>query len=66
MVHPSGAKATADAIPGARLHTIAGMGHDLPEGAWPELIDLITQHIGHSLPRRRPPRGEGALEARPG
>jgi pimeloyl-ACP methyl ester carboxylesterase len=45
MVHPSGARATARAIPGARLYTIAGMGHDLPVGAWPELIDLITQHV---------------------
>jgi pimeloyl-ACP methyl ester carboxylesterase len=28
-VHPSGGWATAATIPGARLHTIAGMGHDL-------------------------------------
>ena len=30
MVHPSGGKATARAIPGAHLMTIEGMGHDLP------------------------------------
>ena len=35
MVHPTGGAATARAIPGARLETIAGMGHDLPAGAWP-------------------------------
>ena len=34
--------ATARAICGARLETIAGMGHDLPIGAWGRLIDLIT------------------------
>lgn len=45
MVHPSGGRATADAIPGARLLTIAGMGHDLPDGAWPQLIEAITGQI---------------------
>jgi pimeloyl-ACP methyl ester carboxylesterase len=44
MVHPSGATATARAIPGARLVTIPGMGHDLPVGAWPRLVSLITEH----------------------
>ncbi len=45
MVHPTGGAATARAIPGARLETIAGMGHDLPVGAWDRVIDLITDHI---------------------
>lgn len=44
MVHPSGGRATADAIPGARHETVAGMGHDLPAGAWPQLTDLIASH----------------------
>jgi pimeloyl-ACP methyl ester carboxylesterase len=44
MVHPTGGAATARAIPGARLVTIPGMGHDLPEGAWPRLLDLIDDH----------------------
>jgi pimeloyl-ACP methyl ester carboxylesterase len=44
MVSRSGGVATARAIPGARMLTIAGMGHDLPEGAWPELLDAITHH----------------------
>ncbi len=44
MVHPSGARATAAAIPGARRETIAGMGHDLPAGAWPRLVELIAGH----------------------
>jgi pimeloyl-ACP methyl ester carboxylesterase len=45
MIHPTGGAATARAIPGARLETITGMGHDLPEGAWGRLIDLITEHV---------------------
>jgi pimeloyl-ACP methyl ester carboxylesterase len=48
MVHPTGGAATARAIPGARLETIAGMGHDLPMGAWSRLIDLITGHIAEA------------------
>ncbi len=42
MVHPSGGRATAAAIPGARLVEIPGMGHDLPPGAWPILLDAIV------------------------
>jgi pimeloyl-ACP methyl ester carboxylesterase len=49
MVHPTGAVATARAITGARLETIGGMGHDLPEGAWPTLLDLIVAHAITSL-----------------
>jgi hypothetical protein len=41
MVHPSGGRATATAIPTARLHTIRGMDHDLPRGDWPRLIELV-------------------------
>lgn len=44
MVHPTGGAATAKAIPGARLETIVGLGHDLPIGAWNRIIDLITEH----------------------
>jgi pimeloyl-ACP methyl ester carboxylesterase len=44
MVHPTGGAATARAIRGARLETLAGLGHDLPIGAWGRIIDLITEH----------------------
>jgi pimeloyl-ACP methyl ester carboxylesterase len=44
MVRRSGGEATARAIPGARLEMIDGMGHDLPVGAWPRLIELISSH----------------------
>ncbi len=44
MVSPSGGKATARAIPGARLMIVEGMGHDLPEAGWPQLIPAIADH----------------------
>lgn len=48
MVNPTGGAATANAIRGARLVTIPGMGHDLPTGAWPRLLDLIDSHAERS------------------
>jgi pimeloyl-ACP methyl ester carboxylesterase len=48
MVNPTGGKATADAIPGARLRTIPGMGHDLPRGAWWQLIEDISAHAARA------------------
>ena len=48
MVHPTGGAATARAIRGARLETVPGMGHDLPAGAWPVLLDLIGDHARSS------------------
>lgn len=45
MVNPTGGASTAAAIAGARLETITGLGHDLPRGAWPKLIDLMDAHM---------------------
>jgi pimeloyl-ACP methyl ester carboxylesterase len=41
-------KDTADAIPGAQLLFIEGMGHDLPhtKGPWPQVIEAI---VGHTI-----------------
>ena len=44
LVTPSGGRATARAIPGARLMMIRGMGHDMPRQIWPQLIDAIAEH----------------------
>ncbi len=44
MVARSGGEATAKAIPAATLMIIEGMGHDLPEAAWPQLVDAIAGH----------------------
>jgi pimeloyl-ACP methyl ester carboxylesterase len=52
LVAPSGGRATAKAIPGARLLTIAGMGHDLPRPAWPRIIDGIAENAARAEQRR--------------
>jgi pimeloyl-ACP methyl ester carboxylesterase len=51
LVKPSGGRATARAIPGARLVMIDGMGHDLPQELWPRLIDEITRNAQRAAPR---------------
>jgi pimeloyl-ACP methyl ester carboxylesterase len=43
LIDVSGGKATAAAIPGAELLLVPGMGHDLPVGAWPQIIDAIVR-----------------------
>jgi pimeloyl-ACP methyl ester carboxylesterase len=35
-------RATAEAIPGARLIAIPRMGHDLPREVWPRLVDAVA------------------------
>ena len=42
LVRPSGGRATAKAIPGAKLLEIEGMGHGLPRGAWGQIIGAIA------------------------
>jgi pimeloyl-ACP methyl ester carboxylesterase len=49
LIHMSGGEATARALPGARLIVVPGMGHDLPEGAWPLLIDAIVTNTTRSV-----------------
>jgi pimeloyl-ACP methyl ester carboxylesterase len=44
LVTLSGGQATADAIPDARLLVVAGMGHDLPRGAWDAIIPAIVEN----------------------
>ena len=50
MCHPSGGRATAAAVPGAELVLVAGMGHDLPRGAWPQLVTAIVRNAGRAEP----------------
>ena len=42
LIGVSGGRATAAAIPGSRLVTFPGMGHDLPEALWPRFVEEIT------------------------
>jgi pimeloyl-ACP methyl ester carboxylesterase len=44
LIRPSGGRATAKAIPGARLRLIDGMGHDLPEALWQTFADEIASN----------------------
>jgi len=41
LVPFAGGVDTAESIPGAKLVEIEGMGHDLPRGTWPRIIDEI-------------------------
>ncbi len=43
MVHPTGGRATARAIPGARHVEITGMSHHLAPGVVDRLVDLTTE-----------------------
>jgi pimeloyl-ACP methyl ester carboxylesterase len=58
LVAPSGGRATARAIPGARLLMIEGMGHDLPRGAWPQLIGAIVENTGRAATPSAAPAGD--------
>ena len=48
LVSPSGGRATAKAIPGAKLIEIEGMGHDLPRGVWPQIIAAVVENAGRA------------------
>lgn len=54
LVRPSGGRATARAIPGAKLMVIERMGHDLPSAAFPQLIDAIAEHAHSADPVLQP------------
>lgn len=44
LVNPSGGTATAEAIPGARLQLVPGMGHELPFAARPGIVDAVVSN----------------------
>ena len=46
VIRPRGGRATAAALPGARLVTYPGMGHDLPRALWPSILDEICALAG--------------------
>jgi pimeloyl-ACP methyl ester carboxylesterase len=49
LVPVEGGIDTAKSIPGAELLLVEGMGHDLPVGAWPQLVGAISGHASKSL-----------------
>jgi pimeloyl-ACP methyl ester carboxylesterase len=48
LVNPSGGRATAKAIPGARLKMVDGMGHDLPRALWPTFVEEIAANAARA------------------
>ena len=44
----SGGQATAEAIPGAELVVIDGMGHDLPRPVWPTIAERIAALVARA------------------
>jgi pimeloyl-ACP methyl ester carboxylesterase len=48
LVSPSGGRATARAIRGAKLMRIDGMGHDLPRVVWERIIDAIVENAARA------------------
>ncbi|CAN5633174.1 alpha/beta hydrolase [soil metagenome] len=53
LVHPSGGRATAAAVPGAELVLVPGMAHDIP----PPLYDLFVDVLRRTADRAHPPLG---------
>ncbi|MEQ1311993.1 alpha/beta hydrolase [Acinetobacter sp. XH1639] len=49
LVHPSGGKATFEAIYQARHITVHGLGHYFSEGVIPQLLGLIIENMQRSL-----------------
>jgi pimeloyl-ACP methyl ester carboxylesterase len=43
MVHHTGGRATAKAIPGSHLMLVPGMGHDLPTGLFPTYVEAVNR-----------------------
>ena len=53
LISVSGGRATAAAIPGARLVTYPGMGHDIPDALWASFVEEISAVVarGEQVPR---------------
>ena len=52
LVPVENGRLVAEAVPGARLIEIDGMGHDLPKRAWPQVMDAIVEVAGAPLKGR--------------
>jgi pimeloyl-ACP methyl ester carboxylesterase len=48
LVPVEGGKDTAASVPGAELNILGGMGHDLPEPLWPEIVAAISRHTSRA------------------
>ncbi|MDQ6650523.1 MAG: alpha/beta fold hydrolase [Actinomycetota bacterium] len=62
LVRPSGGKALARTIPGAKFIGFPAMGHDLPRDLWPKFVDAIAVVAARGESRRS---AEPAASAEP-
>jgi pimeloyl-ACP methyl ester carboxylesterase len=51
LIDVSGGEATARAVPGARLVVVPGMGHELPPGAIPTVLEAVLATVRAADPR---------------
>jgi pimeloyl-ACP methyl ester carboxylesterase len=50
LVHPEAGREIAEAIPGAKFCVIEGMGHGILRPVWPQLVELIGEHVEMTTP----------------
>jgi pimeloyl-ACP methyl ester carboxylesterase len=55
LIRPAGGRATARAIPNARLKVVDGMGHDLPRQLWPVFADEIAANAARARSAAKQP-----------
>jgi pimeloyl-ACP methyl ester carboxylesterase len=48
LMRPSGGRRVARAIDGARLVLFDGMGHDLPQQLWAQVISVLTSNFANA------------------
>ena len=48
LMRPSGGRAIARAIPGARLVLFDGMGHEWPEPLWDDIVGELQATFAHA------------------
>jgi pimeloyl-ACP methyl ester carboxylesterase len=53
VMKPKAARDLADAVPGAKLVILPGVGHDLPAPLWPELAELVRTNAKRWAPARK-------------
>ncbi|MGE4527787.1 MAG: alpha/beta fold hydrolase [Rhodospirillaceae bacterium] len=54
LIPAEAGRETAQAIPGAKLLLIEGMGHDMPKGAWGDIVAAISRHANRAdMPHSR-------------
>lgn len=50
LIRPAAGRATAAAIPGARLLMLRGVGHDIPRATWPRVLDALEANARRASP----------------